>query len=247
MSGDKKFRRTREENLQRLGEAIKDELVDEAAQGLAKKAIGKKGLAKLAAKAASVVTKVAKVGLIAKVAVVAVCAVAAVGIVYYGYTQLSSHFANNPENAGGVVAASPSPTSSQNQRPSETPSSSKAPSQSKPPSKPAAPSGDAGFIALAPQEMNLNDAKAFCESKNGKLPQINGSAAWDGEGQATINKSVAIGGPWPEKLPRDHFWLGTQHPHVSNNHFWTFAFSGGTVETGRGHYENERRVVCVPK
>ena len=124
----------------------------------------------------------------------------------------------------------------------------------------------AGFIALAPGKMNWKDAKAYCASKGGKLPLINGINGYKRLLRDPAPKGTPIegfgtkGAKWPSSLPYALYWTATKpsdHPDL----VWLVGFGGEGVNSngvfdasrvyvdgffGASQSNNKIRVVCVP-
>ena len=108
----------------------------------------------------------------------------------------------------------------------------------------------AGFITSAPGEMKWSDAKAFCESKGGKLPLIGGQASLTGK---EITEGIPVAGfgargaDWPSDLPdEDRYWTGTDHKG-SLGDSWYVREKEGLVYVNSADQGNTFRVFCVPK
>jgi formylglycine-generating enzyme required for sulfatase activity len=108
------------------------------------------------------------------------------------------------------------------------------------------PPAPAGFVALAQNDMSWEDAQAYCTSKGGRLPLINGSASWDGKGAASADGFGVSGSPWPAGLPTELpncYWTGTND---AGSQRMRFVFGDDKVGFGAGRGMN-CRVACVPK
>ena len=116
----------------------------------------------------------------------------------------------------------------------------------------AADKPPAGFIALAPNKMNWNDAVAYCKEQGGKLPRINNSDSWDGQNPPL--RDIPIDGfgygyrPWSEVgLPKGQYWTGTAYAGspgyawIVNNIYGSKVYVDGF---GQGSLY---RVACVPR
>ena len=72
-----------------------------------------------------------------------------------------------------------------------------------------------GFIAVAPERMNLEDAKAYCTAQGGRLPLINNlpSLSWSDLDSIKFVEGFGVSGaPWPEALPGNvRYWAGTAY------------------------------------
>ena len=103
-----------------------------------------------------------------------------------------------------------------------------------------------GFIAISEDKMNWADAKAWCEQQGGKLPLIDGSESIGEIPQGTsIDGFGTKGAPWPDGLPIEFYWTGTEysgHPR----HSWLIVNSGGYISDNFVTQGNGRSVVCVP-
>jgi hypothetical protein len=91
----------------------------------------------------------------------------------------------------------------------------------------------AGFIAFAPEPMSWKDAKAFCESKGGRLPLVNNSATYDGRSDvSSIDGFGSVGSPWPKELPggrADGYWMGTTHERRDGELWFVVNDSGNVI------------------
>ena len=106
-----------------------------------------------------------------------------------------------------------------------------------------------GFTALSEQTMNWNDAKAFCESKGGKLPLLNNltdSGNGLGSRPAAIDGFVVEEGTWPEGLAKGQYWLGTDEPR-GKGVAWRIQPFGPKNDIGAVSKGSKLRAVCVPK
>jgi hypothetical protein len=107
----------------------------------------------------------------------------------------------------------------------------------------------AGIIALSPNTMNWRDARAFCESKGGRLPRVIGHRDWGGRGRgsAAIEVFGAVGSPWPSLLPSDRpYWTGTRSTVGGPDRQWDVRSKDGRVDVGENSRNRSYRVVCVP-
>jgi len=110
-----------------------------------------------------------------------------------------------------------------------------------------------GFIALAPDEMNWNNAVAFCKQKGGRLPRINNSDSWDGKNPPS--RGIVIDGfgygdrPWEEVgLPTGYYWTGTEGG-VNPGDLWYVSGGddlGAEVIIHTGGQSLVNRAACVP-
>ena len=104
----------------------------------------------------------------------------------------------------------------------------------------------AGFIALSESRMTWSEAKAYCQQQGGRLPRINNSDSWDGEGELkSIDGFGAHGASWPSDLSSGYCWTGTEisfNPGVS----WFVTALGGKVTVSIDNIGASVRVVCVP-
>ena len=106
-----------------------------------------------------------------------------------------------------------------------------------------------GFIALAENLMNWEDAKAFCKEKGGQLPLIGGknslsSSPWPPSG-TIVGGFRATGAPWPSGLPSSDFWTGTVCSDGPDRS-WNVTVQDGNIAVGFVRQRNLLRVVCVP-
>ena len=104
-----------------------------------------------------------------------------------------------------------------------------------------------GFIAIAPDKMNWNDAKAYCASKGGRLPLIDGKNRLSSVPSGTpVDGFGSVGAKWPSGLPSDNYadyWTGTE-AGVNRGDTWVI---GGKIGVGtRDNQSSTTRVVCVP-
>ena len=97
--------------------------------------------------------------------------------------------------------------------------------------------------------MDLDDAKAYCASKGGKLPLVKGQK------RVSTRFGVSDGTPvdgfglarakWPSDLPGDEYWTGTEGSNPMRMFKVSYSPPGviGVISVSRaGTY----RVVCVP-
>jgi len=106
----------------------------------------------------------------------------------------------------------------------------------------------AGFIALAPEPLNWNDADAYCKSKGGRLPLVNGKTSLRSSKGATIDGFGSEGAEWPSGLPYVEYWTGTELSG-SPDKAWFVGSHARTVVLGsqvRSLRSTRNRVVCVP-
>ena len=107
----------------------------------------------------------------------------------------------------------------------------------------------AGVIALSANTMNWDDARAYCESKGGRLPLVNGNNKYwngDGRGFAPIEVFGAVGSPWPSWLPSDQlYWTGTRSTHGQDLRSWDVRNNGGLVDVGSNSRNRRYRVICI--
>jgi len=100
------------------------------------------------------------------------------------------------------------------------------------------PAKAAGFIALAPNGMGWDEAKAYCASKGGRLPFIEGDEGTQGTPIAGFG---SVGAKWPSGLVLHHdYWTGTKGVTVGSND------GGVTTGLNGSHPDNKKYVVCVP-
>ena len=105
----------------------------------------------------------------------------------------------------------------------------------------------AGVIALSPNTMNWKDAKAYCESRGGRLPGVIGRKAWngDGRGSAAIEVFGAVGSPWPSWLRNDiPFWTDTRSTNGPDRQ-WDVRNNGGRVDVGSNSRNRSYPVICI--
>ena len=104
----------------------------------------------------------------------------------------------------------------------------------------------AGFIALSESPMNWADAKAFCQQKGGKLPLIGGSTKRGDAPKGTSIKGFGtVDGSWPDDLPDETYWIGTEHSSRPGDSWFVFALDGNVTA-----YNEDKSaaylVACVP-
>jgi len=118
----------------------------------------------------------------------------------------------------------------------------------------------AGFIALAPDDMTWDDAKAYCASKGGRLPLIDGkkilsfssnTAAFGIPKGTPIDGFDSVGANCPSGLSRSwmHYWTGTEMSNFPDEGYtvWTVPCTDGEqVSLGGGNRVVSYSVVCVP-
>ena len=102
-----------------------------------------------------------------------------------------------------------------------------------------------GFIAMSEEPLNWEDAKAFCESKGGKLPQINASGA-----KRAIDNFGTEDGPWPQGFTQCQYWTDSVATGYEN--YATRVLPGGPSNSPRIDFNSAQkssklRAVCVPK
>ena len=101
-----------------------------------------------------------------------------------------------------------------------------------------------GFVAFSKTKLSFTDAQKFCEEHDGRLPLIAGrpSALSSPPGGIPIDGFGPMGGPWPDGLPKELFWTGTEGPRGP---FVVMFFRDGVYAMSN---QNEfLDVVCVPK
>ena len=108
----------------------------------------------------------------------------------------------------------------------------------------------AGVIALSPNTMNWKDARAYCESKGGRLPLVNGRTSWNGDrrGSASIEAFGAVGSPWPSWLASDTpYWTdtGSTAGGALADKSWDVRNNGGHVDVGSNSKNRSYPVICI--
>jgi hypothetical protein len=105
-----------------------------------------------------------------------------------------------------------------------------------------------GFIAFSKTKLSFTDAQKFCEEHDGRLPLIAGLASAQGSppGRIPIDGFGFSSGPWPEGLPKELFWTGSEG---SNGPFVIMFFRNGVyaMSSPTEYAERWEDVVCVPK
>ena len=106
-----------------------------------------------------------------------------------------------------------------------------------------------GFVALSKIKMSFTDAQKFCEEHNGRLPLIPGLPSSNVSrlpGGIPIDGFGVSSGPWPEGLPKELFWTGSEG---SNGPFVIMFFRNGVyaMSSPTEYAERWEDVVCVPK
>ncbi|MDL2313887.1 C-type lectin domain-containing protein [Desulfovibrio sp. OttesenSCG-928-C14] len=114
----------------------------------------------------------------------------------------------------------------------------------------------AGFIAMSPEKMPWEEAKAYCASQGGKLPRFENS---DNLSSSNMPKKASIDGfgvsesKLPEGLPKAKYWTGTAMgaPNKSTGEqlVWIIEGIGGAVGMGFNIGNSDKaklRVICVP-
>ena len=112
----------------------------------------------------------------------------------------------------------------------------------------AADSLPAGFIAIAPDEMTWDAAKAYCEQHGGRLPLIGNSNSL---GSVSVSKGTlidgfgSVGASWPPGLPGVRYWTGTVNSDFTGYSWGVHGYGDdvGVFSNDPGH---AYRVVCVP-
>jgi len=101
-----------------------------------------------------------------------------------------------------------------------------------------------GFIAFSKTRLSFAEAQKFCEEHDGRLPLIAGlpSAQGSPPGRIPIDGFGFSSGPWPEGLPKEIFWTGTQGPRGP---FVIMFFRDGVYTISNPNEFLD--VVCVPK
>jgi hypothetical protein len=104
-----------------------------------------------------------------------------------------------------------------------------------------------GFIALSDTRMPWAEAKAWCASKGGRLPLIDGKSALSRVSDtATIDGFGKRDTPWASTgLPGDRYWTGTEDS-VYPGYLWVVVDGNGKVYVLSYVQRNDCRVVCVP-
>jgi hypothetical protein len=105
----------------------------------------------------------------------------------------------------------------------------------------------AGVIALSSNTMNWTDAKAYCASKGGKLPLINGRTSWDGSKKrsAYIDVFAAVDRTWPSALSSGPYWTGTLSTIGGLGRAWDVRSRDGLVDVGSNAQKRLYPVICV--
>jgi TonB family protein len=113
----------------------------------------------------------------------------------------------------------------------------------------------AGFIAVSMEHMTLDDAKAFCQQRGGRLPRINNSdkLAVDAMRDGAITHIDGIGAHnppqltrWPSSLPRGRYWTATECLE-SPDSSWFIDEHSGNVSVGIvSKHILPNQVFCVP-
>lgn len=108
----------------------------------------------------------------------------------------------------------------------------------------------AGAIALAPNHMNWDDAKAYCASKGGKLPLVGGKTSLDAVGPKEnlglpIDVFGSVGAKWPSGLPDDDYWTGSRRVNETDRACCVRG-DDGKISVNSIRRRGLSRVVCVP-
>ncbi|MDL2216098.1 hypothetical protein LJB81_00025 [Desulfovibrio sp. OttesenSCG-928-M14] len=114
----------------------------------------------------------------------------------------------------------------------------------------------AGFLAMSPDIMPWEEAKAYCASQGGKLPRFENS---DNLSSSNMPKKASIDGfgvskgKLPEGLPKAKYWTGTAmgapHKQTGEQLVWIIEGGLGVVDGGFNVGNSDKvklRVICVP-
>lgn len=113
-----------------------------------------------------------------------------------------------------------------------------------------------GFMAMSPEKMPWEEAKAYCASQGGKLPRFENS---DNLSSSNMPKKASIDGfgvskgKLPEGLPKAKYWTGTAmgapHKQTGEQLVWIIEGGLGVVDGGFNVGNSDKvklRVICVP-
>ena len=103
-----------------------------------------------------------------------------------------------------------------------------------------------GFIETSDSLMTWADANAYCDSKGGRLPRINKSNSWNGQGTMTIDGFGTVGEPWPKELPFITYWTGTVNNSSPGTACVVLEDPDGKVEVSNFIHDTTNGVACVP-
>jgi len=109
----------------------------------------------------------------------------------------------------------------------------------------------AGFIAVSESEMTLDQAKAYCQQRGGKLPLIGGKSSHPyfdpSDPDPHIDGFGASGAPWPAGLPNGNYWIGTAYSGEFPGKAWIVFGADNKVVLGPGAWKGDTcRAACVP-